>query len=626
MKSFIEKVKQFGWIIINKINIENYGEYKEVSIVFTKRKLTESIDNESDIVKWENIQSQFDIYELYDLLIFKYGPIFIDTKENIDEYDGDYNPDYIYDVIELELKSKKLWIDFINNYNSYQNDKDESDPFHWKYRKKMQDNFTKNFKSSLESMKYIKRINEHIIDYDSKNISEFYNDLISELKNTQIIPFDKVQEIGNKNDIEVVDYKGFKDEISEEMKKGAPPSTTPLFGLVNPKTKKIRLVITVPSIGRPFIEMAYHMIKHENIHIGQYKRKNISTDSEFLGDIRDLKKYFSNKDEVMAFSQSISDMIMSRGPKNLKDAIQRIKNNELYNDIKKHVDEEILKRYQKYIFLYLEKEFEMRMKHLKTYESYKSLFDRIDYSEIDDILTGCGMFDEFPELSFSIENSKCSYAIERMIEFGEISKEDAEDLTNQSFFIEIFEDIDMLRKEVLYYTEPRIWKIIEEINLRLKSYGLKVCYSEFGANDLSYELIITDINYNFKKLNESSIAALKYKFRKNDLIPQVKDILNDIDDNFLISEVFFEDQIITSSKTLVVNIKKSEWVSNIKISKISDSINHMIDFLKKEGFNLNYLSYQSRESAVESIPIKDDIISDIPDIIFNNLVLKFISQ
>jgi hypothetical protein len=81
-------------------------------------------------------------------------------------------------------------------------------------------------------------------------------------------------------------------------------------------------------------------------------------DSEFLGDVRDLKKYFSNKDEVMAFSQSISDMIMGRGPKNLKDAIQRIKNNELYNDIKKHVDEEILKRYQKYIFLYLEKEFE----------------------------------------------------------------------------------------------------------------------------------------------------------------------------------------------------------------------------------------------------------------------------
>ena len=266
------------------------------------------------------------------------------------------------------------------------------------------------------------------------------------------------------------------------------------------------------------------------------------------------------------------------------------------------------------------------MRHLKTYESYKILFDKIDYSEIDDILTGCGMFDEFPELRFSIESSKWSYAIERMIEFGEISKEDAEDLVKKSFFIEIFEDVDMLRKEVLHYTEPKIWKIIEEINLRLKSYGLKVCYSEFGANDLSYELIITDINYNFKKINESSIAALKYKFRKNDLIPQVKDILNDLDDNFLISEVFFEDQIITSSKTLVVNIKKSEWVSNIKISKISDSINHMIDFLKKEGFNLNYLSYQSRESAVESIPIKDNIISDIPDVIFNNLVLKFISQ
>ena len=46
LKSFTEKVKQFGWRIINKINIENYGEYKEVTIVFTKRNLTEAIDNE----------------------------------------------------------------------------------------------------------------------------------------------------------------------------------------------------------------------------------------------------------------------------------------------------------------------------------------------------------------------------------------------------------------------------------------------------------------------------------------------------------------------------------------------------------------------------------------------------
>lgn len=85
LKSFIEKVKQFGWRIINKINIENYGEYKEVTIVFTKRNLTESIDNESDIEKWESIQAQYDVYQLYDLLVYKYGPIFIDTKQNIDE-------------------------------------------------------------------------------------------------------------------------------------------------------------------------------------------------------------------------------------------------------------------------------------------------------------------------------------------------------------------------------------------------------------------------------------------------------------------------------------------------------------------------------------------------------------
>lgn len=100
------------------------------------------------------------------------------------------------------------------------------------------------------------------------------------------------------------------------------------------------------------------MLKHENIHIQQYGKKKVPEAGEFMGNISNKKEYFSNKDEVMAFSQSISDMIMDQNPKDINDAIRKLKFNPLYKDIQKSVDIEILQRYKKYIYLYLEKEFE----------------------------------------------------------------------------------------------------------------------------------------------------------------------------------------------------------------------------------------------------------------------------
>ena len=86
---------------------------------------------------WQDVQSSLDVYQLYELLLFKYGSIFYDTKDAIDEEEGDYNPDHIYEIIEYELKAKKLWEDFLNNFDQYQNEKDEADPFHWKHRNKI---------------------------------------------------------------------------------------------------------------------------------------------------------------------------------------------------------------------------------------------------------------------------------------------------------------------------------------------------------------------------------------------------------------------------------------------------------------------------------------------------------
>jgi len=102
-------------------------------------------ENFDEFDTWENIQSSFDVYQLYELLVFKYGSIFKDTKQAIDEYEDHYNPDHIYEIIEMELKFQKKWEDFLQNWEEYQNEKEESDPFHWKSRKKMFDELSRKF-------------------------------------------------------------------------------------------------------------------------------------------------------------------------------------------------------------------------------------------------------------------------------------------------------------------------------------------------------------------------------------------------------------------------------------------------------------------------------------------------
>ncbi len=103
------------------------------------KRFNESSDFEYDT--WEEITESLDVYQLYELLQFKYGEVLTDTKQAIDEEEGDYNPDHIYETIEYELKQKDLFTDFITNWKQYQIEKEEADPFHWRHRKKSYDDF-----------------------------------------------------------------------------------------------------------------------------------------------------------------------------------------------------------------------------------------------------------------------------------------------------------------------------------------------------------------------------------------------------------------------------------------------------------------------------------------------------
>ncbi len=209
----------------------------------------------------------------------------------------------------------------------------------------------------MRHLEYFKLFNEKIIDYDSENIRLFYDELNQILTKKKSIPFNIVAEVGKKNDVEVVDYDTFRSELPNvQAKKDAPPRYV-TFALVNPNTKKARIVMSQKNMDKYLLDHCYHMLKHENIHIGQFSRRKDKY-SEFMGNVMNKKQYYSNKDEIMAFSQSISDKLMDYKPKSIQDALSILNQIDLYGDIKRSVDADVLNRYKKYIYLYLEKEFE----------------------------------------------------------------------------------------------------------------------------------------------------------------------------------------------------------------------------------------------------------------------------
>ena len=206
------------------------------------------------------------------------------------------------------------------------------------------------------------QINEAVIDWkDHEGLQEFYDDaselleLYGNRANVKYLELSDLKAIGEHNGIEIVTYDEFLDELPEEAKHTAPPRQAGLFALVNPETGGPRVVISIPKIDKRALDHIFHMLKHESIHIEQFKRRgDVETP---MNDPQDQPAYFSNKDEVMAFSHSIADMLISSGRyDNVEDAMADLETIRLYNTIKKNVDNKILKRYHKYIYVYLQKE------------------------------------------------------------------------------------------------------------------------------------------------------------------------------------------------------------------------------------------------------------------------------
>jgi hypothetical protein len=182
--------------------------------------------------------------------------------------------------------------------------------------------------------------------------------------NAQVNSFESAVEFGQRNDFDVVDYDEFYNSLGEADKKTAPPRMgIPFFALFHPIRKKPMFVLVDENAARfipNFKEIMLDIIGHERVHAEQSLRKG-KIDYNLPSPL-DRKAYFSNKEEVMAFSFTIANELSkvvtsaTQGMEKLQRGIGG-QAGHLWFDIKKYCDEKTINRYRKYIYLYLEKIF-----------------------------------------------------------------------------------------------------------------------------------------------------------------------------------------------------------------------------------------------------------------------------
>lgn len=177
--------------------------------------------------------------------------------------------------------------------------------------------------------------------------------------------YDDLSNYGKENDFDVVEYEEFYNSLSDDDKKTAPPKGVPFFALFHPINNKAMFVICDKNVINRipnFIEIVNDIIGHENVHKEQtHRRKGLSFN---LPSPTDRKLYFSNKEEIMAFSWTIANGL-SKKNKDISSALKdlntigRGEHKQIWNDIKRICDTNVINRYKKYIYSYLENIFEI---------------------------------------------------------------------------------------------------------------------------------------------------------------------------------------------------------------------------------------------------------------------------
>jgi len=164
----------------------------------------------------------------------------------------------------------------------------------------------------------------------------------------------QLNEISEPYDVIFVTYDEFLDGLPEHLKNTAPPRDggIPIFGYID-SMNRINVVMIIPMLGIRELPFVNHIIQHESVHKGQWERRPEEI-KWTLPDPNNRKEYFSNVDEIMAFSQSIAEMLMNQQRlSDLKMLPNELKRNPLWRDIKNYVDDRTKSRYLKYIYEYI---------------------------------------------------------------------------------------------------------------------------------------------------------------------------------------------------------------------------------------------------------------------------------
>lgn len=116
----------------------------------------------------------------------------------------------------------------------------------------------------------------------------------------------------------------------------------------------------------------------------------------------------------------------------------------------------------------------------------------ITYEELHDILSY--ITDEFPDLTYEVDNSLQSSLI-------------FQDTHSFTIFLQ-----EKDHYKVLYYLEPKIFRLIEMISSQLREWDLYISAADFGENDTIYELVVSKVEHTpeyrprYKKTLENSSA------------------------------------------------------------------------------------------------------------------------
>ena len=169
------------------------------------------------------------------------------------------------------------------------------------------------------------------------------------------ITLEEANKIGESYGVKFLNYDEFLEALPENLRHTAPPRGTPFFGFLD-KNDTIKIVSGFGRVTFRDLGFINHILEHESVHIGQSERNKSGKCT--LPNANDSKAYFSDKNEVMAFSQSIINMIHEMTPiRNLEQLKRALNSNPLWRNIKSAIgnDKEIKNRYLKYIYQYAEK-------------------------------------------------------------------------------------------------------------------------------------------------------------------------------------------------------------------------------------------------------------------------------